>query len=61
MKLSKVFRETSLRTVVAGASKDENIVIVPQEDPNFLDLSEDDDDDDDDVTITAVKDDQVND
>uniref|UniRef100_A0A8R1XPX1 DNA mismatch repair protein S5 domain-containing protein n=1 Tax=Onchocerca volvulus TaxID=6282 RepID=A0A8R1XPX1_ONCVO len=50
------FRETSLRTVVAGASKDENNVIMPQEDANFPDLS--DDDDDDDVLVTAMKDDE---
>ncbi|VDO51177.1 unnamed protein product, partial [Onchocerca flexuosa] len=49
------FRETSLRTVMAGASKDENNVIMPQEDADFPDLSEDDDDD---VLLTAAKDDQ---
>lgn len=40
-----------------GASKDENSVIVPEEDANFLNLS--DDDDDDDVLVAAVKNDQV--
>uniref|UniRef100_A0A158Q6Z9 DNA_mis_repair domain-containing protein n=1 Tax=Elaeophora elaphi TaxID=1147741 RepID=A0A158Q6Z9_9BILA len=50
------FRETSLRTVVAGASKDENIMVVPQDDANFPNLSEDDDDDDD-VLVTTVKND----
>uniref|UniRef100_A0A1I8EKK6 DNA_mis_repair domain-containing protein n=1 Tax=Wuchereria bancrofti TaxID=6293 RepID=A0A1I8EKK6_WUCBA len=61
------FRETSLRNVVAGASKDENTIIAPQEDPDFPNLSDDDDDgdgddnndnDDNDILITAVKDDQ---
>ncbi|KAM3720624.1 Mismatch repair endonuclease PMS2 [Dirofilaria immitis] len=42
------FRETSLRTLMAGASKDENNVLVSQEDANFPDVSDDDDDDDND-------------
>ncbi|MCP9260449.1 Mismatch repair endonuclease PMS2 [Dirofilaria immitis] len=55
----KNFRETSLRTLMAGASKDENNVLVSQEDANFPDVSDDDDDDDNDneVMVADVKDD----
>ncbi|VDK86186.1 unnamed protein product [Litomosoides sigmodontis] len=54
------FRESVLRTVIVSASKDENTVIVPHEDADFPNLSEDDDDDDD-ILIKAVKNDQVKD
>ncbi|KAL3998980.1 DNA mismatch repair protein MutL family protein [Acanthocheilonema viteae] len=47
---------SSLRTVVEGASKDENIMIIPQEDTNFPNLSEEEDDDE--VLVTAVKNDK---
>ncbi|EJD74284.1 CBR-PMS-2 protein [Loa loa] len=50
------FRQVPLQTIVAGASKDENVEVIPQEDADFPNLS--DDDDDDDVLVTAVKDDQ---
>ncbi|KAK6106948.1 DNA mismatch repair protein MutL family protein [Brugia pahangi] len=62
------YRETSLRNVVAGASKDENTIITSQDDPDFPNLSDDDDDNDngdgdddndnDDILVTAMKDDQ---
>uniref|UniRef100_A0A0N4T6U0 MutL_C domain-containing protein n=1 Tax=Brugia pahangi TaxID=6280 RepID=A0A0N4T6U0_BRUPA len=66
--LNSFFRETSLRNVVAGASKDENTIITSQDDPDFPNLSDDDDDNDngdgdddndnDDILVTAMKDDQ---
>lgn len=54
----KICREASLRTVVAGASKDENVAVVTQDDSDFPNLS-DNDDDDDGVSVIAVKEDQA--